>query len=97
MVTKKISVTTAILLSVLTVVLCQISGKTSEVRAAEEQDKPMKVRPSGRYGDDAESAEWCDWCVAAYRGGTYRRSGFVVRGPCASGGSCTASRPQARR
>ena len=38
MMTKKISVTTAVLLSVLSVVLFQISGKTSEVRAAEGQD-----------------------------------------------------------
>ena len=50
--TKKISVTTIVLLSVLTVVLCQISGTTSEVRAAEEQDKPesQTQRP---HGDDA--------------------------------------------
>ena len=39
MMTKKISVTTAVLLSVLAVVLFQISGKTSNVRAAEGQDK----------------------------------------------------------
>ena len=53
MVTKKFSVTTTILLSVLTVVLCQISGTTSEVRAAEEQDKPgsQAQRP---HGDDAD-------------------------------------------
>jgi C-terminal processing protease CtpA/Prc len=52
MMTKKINVTTALLLSVLTVVLFQISGKTSEVRAAEEQDKSMSQaqRP---YGDEA--------------------------------------------
>jgi C-terminal processing protease CtpA/Prc len=52
MMTKKISVTTALLLSLLTVVLFQISGKTSEVRAAEEQDKPesQAQRP---HGDDA--------------------------------------------
>jgi C-terminal processing protease CtpA/Prc len=52
MLTKKINVTTAVLLSVLTVVLFQISGKTSEVRAAEEQDKPesQAQRP---HGDDA--------------------------------------------
>ncbi|MCX5728934.1 MAG: hypothetical protein NTZ28_08870, partial [Nitrospirae bacterium] len=52
MTTKKISVTTALLLSVLTIVLFQISGKTSEVRAAEGQDKPesQAQRP---YGDDA--------------------------------------------
>ena len=53
MMIKKISVTIAVLLSVLTVVLFQISGKTSEVRAAEEQDKPMSQaqRP---HGDDAD-------------------------------------------
>ena len=52
MITKKVSVTTTVLLSVLTVVLFQISGKTSEVRAAEGQDKPesQAQRP---YGDDA--------------------------------------------
>ena len=52
MTTKKISVTTALLLSVLTVVLFQVSGKTSEVRAAEGQDKPesQAQRP---YGDEA--------------------------------------------
>ncbi len=51
MMTKKIKVTTILLLSVLTVVLCQISGKTSEVRAAEEQDKAgsQAQRP---HGDD---------------------------------------------
>jgi C-terminal processing protease CtpA/Prc len=49
MMTKKINVTTSILLSLLTVVLCQISGKTSEVRAAEEQEKPesQTQRPQG--------------------------------------------------
>lgn len=52
MMTKRISVTTIILLSVLTIVLCQISGTTSEVRAAEEKDKPesQTQRP---HGDDA--------------------------------------------
>jgi C-terminal processing protease CtpA/Prc len=52
MMTKKINVTTALLLSVLTVVLFQISGKTSEVRAAEGYDKPesQAQRP---HGDDA--------------------------------------------
>jgi len=52
MITKKVSVTTTVLLSVLTVVLFQISGKTSEVRAAEGQDKPesQAQRP---YGDEA--------------------------------------------
>ncbi|MGH7208889.1 MAG: hypothetical protein ACREIL_05840, partial [Nitrospiraceae bacterium] len=52
MMTKKISVTTAVLLSVLTVVLLQISGKTSEVRAAEGQDKPGS-QAQQPYGDDA--------------------------------------------
>ena len=50
--TKKIHVATTVLLSVLTAVLCLISGKSSEVRAAEEQDKPESQiqRP---HGDDA--------------------------------------------
>jgi len=50
--TKKMSVTTTVLLSVLTVVLYQISGTTSEVGAAEEQDKPggQTQQP---HGDDA--------------------------------------------
>jgi C-terminal processing protease CtpA/Prc len=52
MATKKFSVTTTILLSVLTVVLCQISGTTSEVRAAEEQSKPESQTQRPR-GDDA--------------------------------------------
>jgi membrane-associated protease RseP (regulator of RpoE activity) len=53
MMTKKIKVTTILLLSVLTVVLCQISGTTSEVRAAEGYDKPgsQAQRP---HGDDAD-------------------------------------------
>ena len=53
MMTKKISLTTAVLLSVLTIVLFQISGKTSEVRDAEWQEKPgsQTQRP---YGDDAD-------------------------------------------
>jgi len=52
MMTKKSSVTTTILLSVLTVVLCQISGMMSEVKAAEGQDKPesQAQRP---HGNDA--------------------------------------------
>ena len=51
--TRKISVTTAVLLSVLSVVLFQISGNTSEVRAAEGEDKPgsQAQRP---HGDDAD-------------------------------------------
>ena len=50
--TQKISVTTTVLLSVLTVVLFQISGKTSQVRAAEGQDIPgnQAQRP---HGDEA--------------------------------------------
>jgi predicted metalloprotease with PDZ domain len=52
MMTKKINVSTTVLLSLLTVVLFQISGKTGEVRAAEGQDKPgsQTQRP---HGDDA--------------------------------------------
>ncbi len=52
MVTKKFSVTTTILLSVLTVVLCQILGMTSEVTAAEEQDKP-ESQIQQPHGEDA--------------------------------------------
>ena len=53
MMTKKISVTTAVLLSVLSVVLFQFSGNTSEVRAAQGEDKPgsQAQRP---YGDGAD-------------------------------------------
>ena len=52
MMTRKINITTAVLLSLLTVVLFQISGKTSEVRAAEGQDMPgsQAQRP---HGDEA--------------------------------------------
>lgn len=52
MTTKKMSITITIVLSLLTVVLCQISGTTTEVRAAEEQDKPesQTQRP---HSDDA--------------------------------------------
>ena len=50
--TKKISVMTIVLLSLLTIGLCQISGMTSEVRAAEEQDKPDS-RTQRSHGDDA--------------------------------------------
>ena len=51
--TKKMSVTTIILLSLLTVTLCHMSGTTSEVRAAEEQDKPesQTQRPHGDDGN----------------------------------------------
>ncbi len=53
MTTKKISVTTTVLLSVLTIVLFQVSGKTGEVWAAEGYDKPgdQAQRP---HGDDAD-------------------------------------------
>ncbi len=49
MMTKTIIVTFAVLMSALTVVLCQIAGTTSEVRAAEGQDKPesQAQRPHG--------------------------------------------------
>jgi C-terminal processing protease CtpA/Prc len=49
MMTKKISVTTSVLLSLLTIVLLQISGKTSEVMAAEGQEMPgsQTQRPHG--------------------------------------------------
>ncbi|MGH7182369.1 MAG: PDZ domain-containing protein, partial [Nitrospiraceae bacterium] len=52
MMTKKISVTATVLLSLLIVVMFQVSGESSEVRAAEEQDKPenQSQRP---YGNDA--------------------------------------------
>jgi C-terminal processing protease CtpA/Prc len=52
MMTKKINVTTTVLLIVLTVVLYQIPGKTSDVRAAEEQDK-TESQTQRPYGDDA--------------------------------------------
>ena len=53
MTTKKISVTITLLLSVLTVVLFQVSGKTGEAWAAEGYDKPgsQAQRP---HGDDAD-------------------------------------------
>ena len=50
--TKKMNVTTTVLLSVLTVVLYQISGTTSDARAAEEQDKP-ESQAQKPHGDDA--------------------------------------------
>ena len=51
MTTKKMSITTAILLSVLTVMLCQILGKTNEIWAVEGQDKPdSQAQPP--HGDD---------------------------------------------
>ncbi|MEO7863718.1 MAG: hypothetical protein ABIU05_25460, partial [Nitrospirales bacterium] len=52
MMTKKSSVTTTILLSVLTVVLCQISVTMGEVRAAEGQDK-QESQGQRPHGDDA--------------------------------------------
>jgi len=53
MMTKKISVTTTVLLSVLTVVMFQVSGRAGEVWAAEGYDKPgsQAQRP---HGDDAD-------------------------------------------
>ena len=53
MMTKKISVTTTILLSVLTVMLFQIIGETSEIRAAEEQGEPGGSQAQRPHGDDA--------------------------------------------
>ena len=52
MMTKKMSVATTVLLGVLAVVLCQTPGTTSEIRAAEGQDKPesQAQRP---HGDEA--------------------------------------------
>ncbi|MBK5281643.1 MAG: PDZ domain-containing protein [Nitrospiraceae bacterium] len=52
MITKKIGVTTTLLMSVLIIVLCQIFGTTSEVRAAEEQDK-LESQTQRPHGDDA--------------------------------------------
>ena len=52
MMTKKITVTATVLLSVLAVVLFQVSGKTSEVRAAEGQDKPGS-QVQQPHGDEA--------------------------------------------
>ncbi len=52
MTTKKINLMTTLLFGMLAVALCEISGTTSEVRAAEEQDKPdSRTQPS--HGDDA--------------------------------------------
>ena len=53
MMTKKTTLTTTLLLSVLTVVLFQVSGKTGEVWAAEGYDKTgsQAQRP---HGDDAD-------------------------------------------
>ncbi len=52
MMTKKILVSTTVLMSVLTIVLCQLPGNTSEVRAAEEQDK-QEIQTQRPHGDDA--------------------------------------------
>lgn len=52
MMTKKIGITSYVLLSLLTVVLFQISGKTSDVRAAEGQDKAGS-QAQRLHGDDA--------------------------------------------
>jgi C-terminal processing protease CtpA/Prc len=52
MMTRKMSVTITILLSVLTIALCHISGKTSEVWAAEGQDRTESQAPRP-YGNDA--------------------------------------------
>ena len=93
---KKMSISTTVLLSVLTIVLFQISGKANEVRAAEGQEKQESQAQRPR-GDDALHAERCDRRVAACGGGTYRRSSFALRGPCVSDRACTASRRQAWR
>ena len=49
MMTKKLSITTALLLGLLTVMLGQIAGKTNAVQAAEEQDQSgsQTQRPQG--------------------------------------------------
>ncbi len=52
MMSKKTRVTTIILMSVLTVVLCHISGKTNEVRAAEGQDR-TESQAQRPHGSDA--------------------------------------------
>ena len=52
MMTKKMSVATTVLLSLSILVLCQISGTMSEVRAADEQDKP-EGQTQRSHGDDA--------------------------------------------
>ncbi len=50
--TKKLTITTALLLGLLTVVMGQISGKTNTVQAAEEQDQSgsQTQRPQGGDG-----------------------------------------------
>jgi len=52
MMTKKILVSTTVLMSVLTIGLCQLPWDTSEVRAAEEQDK-QEIQTQRPHGDDA--------------------------------------------
>ena len=52
MMSKKTRVTTTILMSVLTVVPCHISGMTNEVRAAEGQDK-AESQAQRPHGSDA--------------------------------------------
>jgi len=52
MITRKMSVTTTLLLSALTLVLSQTPGTANEVRAAEGQDKPESQAQRPR-GDDA--------------------------------------------
>ena len=53
MMSKKTRVTTTVLISLLTAVLCHISGTTNEARAAEEQNKPesQAQRPHGADAD----------------------------------------------
>lgn len=52
MMTKKMSFTTTLLLTALTVVLCQISGTTNEVWSAEEHDK-FESQTQRPHGDEA--------------------------------------------
>src|SRR5262245_16390527 len=51
MISQRTRMTTTILLSLLTIVLCQISGTTNGVKAAEEQDKP-EGQTQQPYRDD---------------------------------------------
>jgi C-terminal processing protease CtpA/Prc len=53
MMTKKMSITTTLLLGVLILVLCQTSGTANEVRAAEGQDKPESQAQRPHGGDAA--------------------------------------------
>lgn len=52
MMSKKTRVTTTILITVLTVLLCHISGTTNAARAAEGQDK-LESQTQRLHGDDA--------------------------------------------